>query len=111
MFQTIQPHQTQSLDRSDISLCVCYSRTLIRSALKLSNIAATTIESDLILCGCVKEYLRRTGQNIDRLEQWELDLIGSYYQQISNNAAPAVNLRLHQIGMAVRAYIDLNLEN
>jgi hypothetical protein len=111
MFQTIQPHKTQILDRSNISLSICYSRALIRSALQLKEIAAATIEADLILCGCVKEYLQRTGQKIDRLEQWEMDLIGTYYQQISQNIAPDVNFRLHQIGIAIRAYIDLNLKN
>ena len=111
MFETIQYHQTPSIDRSNLSLCICSSRTLIRSALELRKLAATTIESDLILCGCAKAYLRGTGQNIDRLEQWELDLIGTYYQQITDLFPPVVSLRLNEIGSVIRAYIDLNPEN
>ena len=111
MFQTIKYHQTQSIDRSNLSLCICSSRTLIRSALQIKNIAATTIESDLILCGCAKAYLRGSGQNIDRLEQWELDLIGTYYQQITDRVPPVASLRLTEIGSVIRVYIDLNLKN
>jgi hypothetical protein len=111
MFQTIQPHKVQNTERSNISLSICHSRKLIRSALELMKIAAATIESDLILCGCTKEYLQRTGQQIDRLESWELDLIGTYYQQIANRMPPVVNLRLIEISSAIHAYIDLNLKN
>ena len=111
MFQTIQPNKIKNIDCSNISLSVYSSRTLIRSALQLSKIATAAIESDLILCSCAKEYLRRTGQKIDRLAQSELDLIGTYYQQITDRVPPEVNLRLNEIGSAIRTYIDLNLKN
>jgi hypothetical protein len=108
MFPTIQHHHTQNIDRSNISLCTCYSRTLVRSALRWSNATIETIESDLIIYGCTKEYLRHTGQKIDRLEAWELDLIGKLYRQLTKNIPPTIDIRLGEIGKAIRAYIDRN---
>ncbi len=106
MFHTIQHHHTQSIDRSNISLCTCYSRTLVRSALRWSNATVETISSDLIICGCTQEYLRHTGQIIDRLEQRDLDSIGALYRQITSNIPPAIDVRLGEIGSIIRAYID-----
>lgn len=90
--------------------CTSFSRTLIRSALLWSNATVEAIESDLILCSCTKEYLRHTMQKIDKLEQWELDLIGAWYQEITGNIPPLVRLRLDQVGVVVQEYINLNLQ-
>jgi hypothetical protein len=109
MIDPIQHHQNRNTDRTNISLSTCYSRTSIGAALAWSNTAATTIDLDLTLCGCTKEYLRYTGKNIDLLEQWEFDLIGALYQQTTKNIPPVVNLRLEEIGQIVREYTDLNL--
>jgi hypothetical protein len=94
----------------NMNSCTSFSRTLIRSALRWSNATVETIESDLILCACTKEYLRQVGQKIDQLEQWELDLISGWYQQITGNISPVVKLRLDQIGIVINEYIHLNLQ-
>jgi hypothetical protein len=90
--------------------CTNFSRTLIRNALRWSDATVEAIESDLILCACTKEYLRQVGQTIDRLEQWELDLIGGWYQEITGNISPLVKLRLDRIGTVIHEYIHLNLQ-
>jgi hypothetical protein len=108
MLETIQHHQNQNIEIVNISLCTCYSRTLIRAALTWSNTTVETISSDLILCGCTKKYLRHTGKQIERLEQWEFDLIGTFYQQVTNHVPPVVKLRLDEIGQIIRSYTDLN---
>ncbi len=93
-----------------MSSCTNFSRTLIKSALQWSNATVEAIESDLILCACTKEYLRQVGQKIDRLEQWELDLIGGWYQEITGNISPVVKLQLDRIGTVIHEYIHLNLQ-